>query len=166
MTKTKIITVLIMFYSTVLYAECSDPPCYSEEKINGNWSPDVSRVICLAGGLKTVYDDSTGFIKEGLFDELANGYKWKEIEKLKLIKTSIEEIAGTSIYNLRYKSDLIYIKYRLVFGKKGHSKYPVFNAATSKAGYKKMHGFVQVDNARKKHPTTCWGRPYLIKREN
>ena len=72
-----------------------------EVKKYGYWSPDVSRVVCLTGSLIIKYDDSIGLIEEGTFDELAKGYKWKENDRLKLIKTSIEEIAGTSIYNLR-----------------------------------------------------------------
>ena len=51
------------------------------------------------------------------------------------------------------------MKYRMVFGRKDHSKYPSMDKTFTKTGYKHMYGHVHLSGGdkRTKYPTSCWG---------
>ena len=127
-------------------------------KAYGYWAPAVSKILCLTGGVAVSYDDTLGLLKQGIFDELAKGYKWENKNQLKIIKSSSENIASTAVYSIQYKFGSAYIKQRVVFGgAEGHQKLNSLDKSLVEDGYKRMGGELSFGNELETVSSVCWG---------
>ncbi len=135
------------------------PPVQAEKpKVYGYWSPLVSRIFCVTGALAVKYDDTLGILDEGTFDKLAKGYKWRDENQLKVIESNLENIAGTTVYSVRYKSGPLYMKQRVAYGEsESHKELSRSDKYFTEKGYKRMNGEISIGNETSDNPSVCWG---------
>lgn len=129
-----------------------------KRKSFGYWAPSVAYIICMTGGIALKYDDTLGEIEEGSFDKLANGYKWRDKQELKLIESSIEKFSENTVYTISYKSGPVFMKQRIAFGSSQiHNDLSMFDKTFTQKGFKRMRGELYIDGRKIENTSACWG---------